>query len=177
MGYFTGRTGKLYLGTVFSANTEPKPQTSEAVLKIRDWSLDTNLELLEISSIDSGVKTYTPGMSSATGSATVLYYRKEANDTGIQFTDLLNKVMKTDGAWTNTSTTTTASVTASDMVSMILRVGESQTITGGVVTDYKDDIAFYAYITSASLKVGTGELSSVGIQFTVNGPFRTIPSA
>ena len=39
------------------------------------------------------------------------------------------------------------------------------------VADIKDDIAFNAYITNASITVGTGELTSVALQFTVDGPF------
>jgi hypothetical protein len=54
------------------------------VLKIRDWSLDTSLELLETTTIDTAVKTYTPGMVSSTGSATVMYYRSEGEQ-GVQF--------------------------------------------------------------------------------------------
>ena len=38
-------------------------------------------------------------------------------------------------------------------------------------TSTNDDIQFYAYITSAQLGVSTGELSSVPIQFTVDGDF------
>lgn len=50
---------------------------------------------------------------------------------------------------------------------MVLRAG-SQPGTGA---DVKDDIAFNAYITNAGITVGTGELSSVSLQFTVDGPF------
>jgi hypothetical protein len=49
----------------------------------------------------------------------------------------------------------------------VLRAG-SQPNAG---VDIKDDIAFNAYITNASITVGTGELTSVALQFTVDGPF------
>jgi len=126
------------------------------VLKIRDWSLDTSLELLETTTIDTAVKTYTPGMVSSTGSATVMYYRREGEQ-GVQFEQLLNKVMKADSN----------GVTTGDRVGLVLRAG-SQPNAGG---DIKDDIAFNAYITNASITVGTGELTSVALQFTVDGPF------
>ena len=105
-------------------------------------------------------------MSSATGSATVLYYRREGStgsEPGVQFDQFLNKVMKT----------TTTGVTESDRVGMVLRSGA----TAGGGSDIKDDIAFNAYITSASLSVSTGELSSVAINFTVDGPFRELVDA
>lgn len=152
MGFYTGRSGKLFLVPNF--NNEPSP--SQSVLKIRDWSLDTSLELLETTTIDTAVKTYTPGMVSSTGSATVMYYRREGEQ-GVQFEQLLNKVMKADSN----------GVTTGDRVGLVLRAG-SQPNAGG---DIKDDIAFNAYITNASITVGTGELTSVALQFTVDGPF------
>jgi len=162
MAFYTGRSGALFLTTV--GTDEVTPVSADQALKLRDWSLETTLELLETTTLDSAVKSYTPGIVSSTGSATVLYYRKEATDTGVQFNSFLDKIMKT----------TSAGVTASDGVGMVLRVA-SVTNTNGV--DIKDDIAFNAFITSASLQVSTGELSSVAINFTVDGPFRELVDA
>jgi hypothetical protein len=155
MGFYTGRSGKLFLSSILT--TAPNPSETQSVLKIRDWSLETTLELLETTTIDTAVKRYTPGMVSSTGSATVMYYRTEAGDVGVQFDQLLSKVMKTsnDG------------VTESDRVGMVLRAGAQP----GAGVDVKDDIAFNAYITSAGITVGTGELTSVSLQFTVDGAF------
>ena len=155
MGFYTGRSGKLYLSSALSA--APTPAANRSVLKIRDWSIETSLELLETTTIDPAVKTYTPGMVSSTGSATVMYYRVEAGDIGVQFHELLNKVMKTSSV----------GVTESDRVGMVLRAGSQL----GAGVDVKDDIAFNAYITNANITVGTGELTSVSLQFTVDGPF------
>ena len=155
MGFYTGRSGKLFLTPILT--TAPTPAANQSVLKIRDWSIETSLELLETTTIDTAVKTYTPGMVSSTGSATVMYYRSEAGDVGIQFEQLLNKVMKTS----------TAGVTEADRVGMVLRAGAQP----GAGVDIKDDIAFNAYITTAGITVGTGELTSVSLQFTVDGPF------
>ena len=155
MGFYTGRSGRMYITPILAAG--PTPADNQSVLKIRDWSIETSLELLETTTIDTAVKKYTPGMVSSTGSATVMYYRVESGDVGVQFEQLLNKVMKT----------TNVGVTESDRVGMVLRAG-SQPGTG---VDVKDDIAFNAYITSAGITVGTGELSSISVQFTVDGPF------
>ena len=145
----------MFLTPILAA--APTPADNQSVLKIRDWSIETSLELLETTTIDTAVKTYTPGMVSSTGSATVMYYRVEAGDVGVQFEQLLNKVMKTS----------TAGVTESDRVGMILRAGAQP----GAGVDIKDDIAFNAYITTAGITVGTGELTSVSLSFTVDGPF------
>jgi hypothetical protein len=163
MAFFTGRTGALFL--ISAGSGQYNAVSSEQALKLRDWSLETSLELLETTTIDTAVKSYTPGLSSATGSATVLYYRREgttSTEPGVQFDSFLNKIMKT----------TTAGVIEADRVGMVLRAG---TTASGA--DIKDDIAFNAYITSASIQVSTGELSSISINFTVDGPFRELVNA
>jgi hypothetical protein len=141
MGFYTGRSGSL----VFSG----KP-----VAKIRDWSLETSVELLSTNTIDSAVNTFTPGVKSATGSATLMYYRLEAgeSETKTQFTALLSKIMKT------------GTVTESDRVLLELNVGG----------DSADDIRLNAYITSAQISTSTGELSVVPIQFTMDGDFTEV---
>tara|TARA_B100001094_G_C18142171_1_gene778539 strand:- start:1181 stop:1612 length:432 start_codon:yes stop_codon:yes gene_type:complete len=143
MGFFTGRTGSL----VFNG----KP-----VAKIRDWSLETTVELISTNTIDSGVNTFVPGSKGATGSATLLYYKLESGESSsfTEFTALLAKIMKT------------SAITVSDRVFLELNVGG----------DNSDDIKFNAYITSASLSVSTGELSVVPINFTVDGEFTEVIS-
>ena len=161
MGFYTGRSGKIFLYD--DGAIDPTPSSATSVLKIRDWSIDTTLELLETTTIDTAVKSYTPGRVSSTGSATVMYYRKEGADVGVQFDQLLNKIMKTSSVGVGTG----------DRVGLALRAGAQ----AGVGTDIKDDISFNAYITSASITVGTGELTSVAIQFTVDGPFLEVINA
>jgi hypothetical protein len=145
MAFFTGRTGSLVY------NSKP-------VAKIRDWSIETTVELLSTNTIDSAVNTFVPGVSGATGSATLIYYKLEGAESGsyTQFTELLSKIMKTD----------IAGVTTSDKVKLELNVGDDDT----------DDIVFNAYITSASVSVSTGELSVVPISFTVDGAFTEVIS-
>lgn len=164
MAFYTGRTGALYLTAAGTGDVTVL--STQKALKLKEWSLDTTVELLETTTADTAVKTYTPGISSATGNATVMYYRREgttSTEPGVQFDEFLSKIMKT----------TSAGVVESDRVGIVLRVGD----TPGSGTDIKDDIAFNAYITSAGLRVNTGELSSVAIQFTVDGPFRELVDA
>ncbi len=141
MGFYTGRTGSL----VFDG----KP-----IAKIRDWSLDTTVELLSTNTIDSAVNTFTPGVKGATGSATLMYYRLESgeSETLNQFTTLLKKVMKR------------GAVGEADRVLLELNVGGNNA----------DDIKFNAYITNAQVAVSTGELSVVPIQFTMDGDFTEV---
>ena len=141
MGFYTGRSGSLVYN-------------GKSVAKIRDWSVETTLELLSTNAIDSTVNTFTPGVKGATGSATLMYYRLEAGEgaTKIEFTQLLNKIMRLGG------------INVNQRVFLELNVGG-----GGV-----DDIKFDAYITSAQVSVSTGELSVVPIQFTMDGDFNQV---
>jgi len=137
MAYFTGRTGSITVG-------------SNNMAKLRDWSLETTVELLSTNVIGDFANTFVPGFKGATGSATLLYYRTETEDgSDLQFTTLLNKVHKV------------GAITEADKVELILNVG----------TNVKDDVKFNAYITSASISVSTAELTVVPINFTVDGDF------
>jgi hypothetical protein len=138
MGFYTGRTGSLrYNGS--------------SVAKIRDWSLETTVELLSTNDISSVANTFTPGVKGATGSATLLYYRLESGESSqyTQFTQLLGNIMRIGEINTN------------HRVRLILNVGNKD----------EDDIKLDAYITSAQVGSSTGELSTVSIQFTMDGDF------
>ena len=143
MGFYTGRSGSL----VFD---------SKPVAKIRDWSIETTVELLSTNTIDSAVNTFTPGIKGATGSATLMYYRLETGESAgfTQFTALLSKIMKGGAA------------EPADRVLLELNVGGAAA----------DDIMFNAYITSAQVSVSTGELSVVPVQFTMDGDFTEVVS-
>jgi hypothetical protein len=138
MAFYTGCNGSL----VFNG----KP-----VAKVRDWSLETSLNLLDTTVLGECTATYHPGMKNSTGSATLMYYRLESGEstTFTEFTALLSKIQKT------------GFVTTADRVQLTLRLG----------TGTNDDIQFNAYITSAQVSVTTNELVTVPIQFTVDGDF------
>jgi len=142
MGFYTGRTGSLALGSV-------------AVAKIRDWSIDTTVELLSTNDISSGFNTFVPGVKGATGSATLMYYRLGTGEAGTEFTELLAKIMKEGSIIAGAD---------GDLVALTLNVG----------TGSNDDITFNAYITSANVSVSTGELTVVAINFTVDGDFSQV---
>lgn len=155
MAFYTGRSGSLAFGTTDStapSSSLSAPTNVRQVAKIRDWSLDTTLELVSTNSIDSGVNTFTPGIKGATGSATLIYYRLEGaeGNTLYGFNTLLSNSIHKPGL-----------ITEADRVFIELNAG------GGL----SDDIKFWAYITSVGVTVSTGELSSVPIQFTMDGDF------
>lgn len=129
----TGRDGSLEINDV-------------PAVKVRDWSLETTVELLNVNTIDSFANEFTPGVKGATGSATLMYYKGGASDK--DFSDLLTTILKT------------GSITQS--VTLTLKV------------DSTSAIKFSAFITSASISVSNNELVVVPFNFTVNGDFTTV---
>lgn len=146
MGFYTGRTGALKI-------------EGKRIAKIRDWSLETTMELLSTTSLESTHNTFTPGIVGATGSATLLLYRLDDENTS-QYTDAF-KVMLDSTLFDAVGTGTTLN---QSKVSFIL-----DTSPKGA-----DDIKFDGYITSANLSISTGELSTVSINFTVDGSFTEV---
>jgi len=118
------------------------------VVKIRDWSIETTVELLSTNTIDTKANTFTPGVMGATGSATIMYYKDANGNTNVEY--FFDKVMKTSGG-----------VEESDRVYLELMIDNTTS----------DRIGFHAYITSASIGVSTGELVSGTINFTMDGTF------
>ena len=143
MGFYTGRTGSIQVD-------------AKTVLKIRDWSLESTVELLSTNSIDSFANSFVPGMKGATGSATIMYYRKESSD-GADTRDF-STVLRSAGM------ISTGQVNTGNRVEFILNAG-NQT---------QDVIKFDGYITSAGVTVTTGEISTVAINFTVDGDFKQV---
>ena len=143
MSFYTGRTGSLeYAARNAASFTE--------VAKIRDWSIETTVELLSTTTIDSKVNTFTPGLMGATGSATIVYYR-QTDTSGANIQPLFDNIMMTG----------TNGVEESNRVQLKLKLGE----------DAKDSIKVNAYITSVTIGTSTGELVSASINFTVDGNF------
>jgi hypothetical protein len=151
MGFFTGRTGSV----VFTGTDG----IARKVAKVRDWSLDTTVELLSTNVIDSHVNTFTAGVKGASGSATLLYYRLGSSGeiaAYSEFSEVIANIVKI-GAVEDTT----------DLIRLELAVG----------TTPNDKIVFNCFVTQAQIAASTGELSVVPIQFTVEGDFIQVPTA
>ena len=59
--YYAGQDGSVTLGGV-------------AVAKVVQWSLTANTDALEVTTLSEGVRAFTPGIRTASGALTVLYY-------------------------------------------------------------------------------------------------------
>ena len=138
MGFYTGRTGHIKVG-------------GKKIAKLRDWSLETTVELISTNTIETHTSTFVPGVKGATGSATMMYYRLESGEgtNYREFTEIVDNLMKK------------GKIDSGDKIRLDLNIG------GGT----KDDILIDVYITSLTISVSTGELSVVPFNFTVDGDF------
>lgn len=131
---YTGRDGRMLLGTTDLG-------------KVTNWTLQADLETLETTSLGDSQRSYTPGVQSFSGSATLLYYNDgTANDAST----LLREIVKT------------GSVTTPVTLTMRLTDGTKNS-----------DATFSAYITSASIGASVGEVSSAQISFQATGALTT----
>ena len=137
---YTGRDGVMQLaGTTLA--------------KVVSFSLSANLETLETTTLNENIRSYTPGISGYTGSATLLYYKDDDGD--INTTDLLNKLYKTG----------TTGVSSSDTVELTFRWVDGAD---------NNDIKLTAYITSASIGASTGDIVRAEISFQGTGALSTV---
>ena len=132
---YTGRDGRLLLG-------------GTTLVKVTNWSMQAEVAMLETTSLGENQRSFTPGLQSFSGAATLIYYK--ADDGSIDVSRLLQKVIKTDSS----------GVTTSDAVTLTLRLVDGSDL---------NDITLTAYITSASIGASVGEIVSVPISFQGTG--------
>ena len=135
---FTGKDGRLLIDEVEQ-------------IKVTNWSLTGNLEMLETTSLGDNQRSYCPGVQEFSGSATLLYYSDDAgrNDAALA----LRKVLRIDG------------VSSGDTVDMRLRLAEGST---------NRTVRLTTYITSVSFGASVGEVSSAQISFQGTGALMNV---
>ena len=136
---YTGRDGSLQLSDIDQ-------------VKVKAWDLSADLDLLDTTSLSDSVRTYSPGIQSFNGSATLLYYKQDdgTNDASA----LLRKLVKTG----------TDGVASTDTVTLTLRLADG--------TSYSD-VKLTAYITGVRIGVSTGDIVSTNITFKATGDLTT----
>jgi|TARA_R100000329_G_scaffold5220_1_gene6852 hypothetical protein len=136
---YTGRDGVMQLaGTTLA--------------KVVNFAVSSNLETLETTTLGDGVRSYSPGVTGYSGSATLLYYKDD--DDNVNTSDLLSSLIKTG----------TDGVSSSDTVELTFRWVDG--------TD-NNDIKLTAYITSANIGAATGDIVRAEIAFQGTGALAT----
>ena len=136
---YTGRDGVMQLaGTTLA--------------KVVNFSVSSNLETLETTTLGDGVRSYSPGVTGYSGSATLLYYKDD--DDNINTSDILSSLIKTG----------TDGVSSSDTVELTFRWVDGAD---------NNDIKLTAYVTSASIGAATGDIVRSEIAFQGTGALAT----
>ena len=136
---YTGRDGVMQLaGTTLA--------------KVVNFSVSSNLETLETTTLGDGVRSYSPGVTGYSGSATLMYYKDD--DDNVNTSDLLSSLIKTG----------TDGVSSSDTVELTFRWVDG--------TD-NNDIKLTAYVTSANIGAATGDIVRAEIAFQGTGALAT----
>mgnify|MGYP007073297714 CR=1 FL=1 len=87
---YTGRDGVMQL-------------SGTTLAKVVSFSLQASLETLETTTLNEHLRSYSPGISGYSGSATLLYYKDD--DGTFNTTNLLNKLYKTGTSGVSSSDT------------------------------------------------------------------------
>jgi hypothetical protein len=141
------------MAKVYSGRDGVMQLAGTTLAKVVNFQVSSNLETLETTTLGDGVRSYSPGVTGYSGSATLLYYKDD--DSAINTTNLLNKIYKTG----------TSGVSSSDTVELTFRWVDG--------TD-NNDIKLTAYITSASIGAATGDIVRAEIAFQGTGALSTV---
>lgn len=135
--FYTGKDGILRVG-------------GSDQLKVTSWSLQSELDMLETTTLGDNDRVYTPGVRSFNGSATLLYYQDEA---GRNDAAALIKTIATTGSQSSTP------------IALVFRLRDG--------SNYKD-IQLNAFVTSASYGANVGEVVNAQISFRGTGALTSV---
>lgn len=141
---FTGKDGSLMLD-------------GQEQIKVTSWTLMAELEMLETTSLGQARRSFTPGVQSFNGTASILYFRDAngRNDASTMLRQLFKTELGPGGI---------GGVTEGQTVTLSLRLVDG--LSDGTVT-------LRAYITSASVGAAVGEIVSAQISFQATGALIT----
>jgi hypothetical protein len=112
--------------------------------RVANWSFSTNTELADVSKLGDCDRSFEPTARTSTGTAAI-WYTDEANAAG----SVLSKIIQTGSAH------------VAPRVRMTLQFGISK----------EKRLEFYAYLTSATLACGFGEVMQAQVNFQMDGGF------
>jgi hypothetical protein len=163
-------TGNITISTTATVGVDNEREILDdkyRIAKIRNWNLTSNSEIVETTSLGDAVKSFNPSVTSAEGSATLMFY--EDDITGRGDAKQLDTFELIDLLFPRTTPA---------RVIMNLAVDGSTTgafsDVGGAAL-WKTNFLFHAYITSASLGVNYGEVVTIDTSFTVDGTYLDVP--
>ncbi len=134
------------------------------VAKIRDWTYNSNSEVIETTALGDTTKTFSPSITSGDGSATLLFYEDDIND---------NVPTRSKDIYELVDILFPRNIAPRVIMSLVV---DSGAYTLNAQELFKTNFVFNAYITNASVNVSYGEVVAVSTSFTVDGPLIDVPN-
>jgi hypothetical protein len=159
-------TSNFSVGTTLTRGVDSEKEIindNYRIAKIRNWTYNSNSEVVETTALGDVTKTFAPSITSGDGSATLMFYEDDLNSSAVERQKDIYELV--------------------DILfprSTPPRVIMNLAVDGGIsVVDadelQKTNFLFNAYITSASVAVSYGEVVTVDTSFTVDGPLIEVP--
>jgi hypothetical protein len=125
---------------------------AQKIARVRSWSFSIANDVVERTTLGDSSRTYIATPGTATGSASLLYYRddNESDSLNLDIPELRN-ILFTSSA---------------RRVLMSL----------GITSSASDDFVFRAFITGASVSANYGEVVAVDVNFQMDGPLISSPT-
>lgn len=129
-------------------------QENYRIAKIRSWSLNSQSEVVETTSLGDAVKSYAASVTSGSGNATLMYYKDQI------------------------TVSPTTQLDSFQLMDLLFPRGVAPRVimSLGVDGSGENNFLFNAFITSASLAASYGEVVAIETGFTVDGQLLDIPS-
>ena len=136
---YTGRDGEMQIHDV-------------TVAKVVSFQLSSNVDMLETTTLSENLRSYTPGITGYSGSATLLYYKDDSGT--INTTNILSRLYRADSAGT-------------------MQTDDARLKFRWIDGADANEIELVAFITSANIGAATGEVVRAEIAFQGTGQLLT----
>lgn len=149
--FYSGTQGELFIDGVKAA-------------KVRSWSFNSSLGLLDTTTLGDTDATSTPGIRTNTGSCSIFYYEPVDGAAGAEnsCSTLIKKLLK------QKSGTEPGIAPETTKVTLKLQVTESSTSTSA------KHITGDAYLTSVAMTCAVGEVFSAEVSFQCDGAWTEV---
>ena len=145
--FYSGTQGELFIDGVKAA-------------KVRSWTMNSSLSLLDTTTLGDTDSTSTPGIRTNTGSCSLFYYESTVPGTD-SCSVLINNLLKR-----GTDTNNPGVANEAEKVTLRLQVSE-----GGVNPKF---IEGDVYLTSAAMSCAVGEVLSADVSFQADGAWTEV---
>ena len=149
--FYSGTQGQMFIDGTKAA-------------KVRSWSINSSLGLLDTTTLGDTDATSTPGIRTNTGNCTIYYFAPTDGTAGTNScSDLIRKLLKQQSAGG-----TDGQAPEAEKVTLKLAITENVSSTG--VKHIQGDV----YLTSVAMTCAVGEVFSADVAFQCDGAWTEV---